>query len=226
MRREILLVDDERSVRHAFKVVLEEAGYIVREAISGVDAVRAVSESTPDLVLLDVMMPGLDGRMVCGQIRKIRPSLPIVFLTALDHTEHELAGFEAGADDYISKSVPKEVLLARILSVLRRVNNNQHSVFNFGKWTICASDFSMCDIRGVRVSLTDREVAFLRELSARPNELFSRDYLSRQFIDEGSKRFDDALGVFVGRLRTKLEDSSKCIKTIHGAGYSYCPREA
>lgn len=223
MSREILLVDDERSVRIAIKGVLERAGWTVREASDVESAMEALVGSGPSLVLLDVMMPGTNGYEACRRMKKIRPELPVVFLTALDRPENEITGLETGADDYVSKSAPPEVLVARVRSALRRSGGGMGE-FVFGGWKVVSADFSMCDGEGRRVSLTERETAFLRELGAHPNELFSRDYLSRMFVDAASVRFDDALGVFVGRLRAKLGRSAACIRTVHGQGYSYWPQ--
>ncbi len=223
MKQEILLVDDERSARLAVKGVLESAGWTVCDVPDAESAIEALGGFEPDLVLLDVMMPVTNGYELCRRIKKHRPGLSVVFLTALDLPENEIAGLELGADDYVSKSAPPEVLVARVRSALRR-SGGVTGGFAFGAWKVSPADFSMSDGDGRRVSLTERETAFLRELSGHPNELFSRDYLSRMFVDGASVRFDDALGVFVGRLRAKLGHSALCIRTVHGQGYSYRPR--
>ena len=120
MKAEILVADDDRTVRRGVSGILADAGYAVREAKNGAEALKLFGESRPDLVLLDVMMPKSDGFAVCAAIRETDPSVPVLFLSALGDEESQLKGFGYGADDYIVKTRPASLLLARVEAALRR----------------------------------------------------------------------------------------------------------
>lgn len=223
MRTEILLVDDERVIRAALRGILEDAGYLVTEAADGRAAVDAVRSRRPGLVLLDVMMPVMDGRATCAEIRKFDKSLPVVFLTALDSAENEIDGLKAGGDDYVSKTARTDVLLARVASALRRVSDDAAGGdFVFGRWYIdSAGGFMSREGSCAKTPLSEREIAVLRAFRDHPGKIFSRDYLARMICDEADGLTDEALTMFFVRLRSKLGDDAFLVKTVRGCGYVY-----
>lgn len=224
IQREILLVDDERTLLLSLSTVLSEAGYAVRVAMNGNKALKAIAQSRPDLVLLDVTMPGKCGFDVCREIRKSDATLPIAFLTALDTPHDELKGLSAGGDIYISKTTPDEVLLARIAAVLR-LRNTEEGVgdFDFGSWHIEAANFRMRAPFGRVVHLTDRDIALLRLFKAHPGEVFSRDALATKFWGVAASPRDNSVSVVLSRLRRKLGHVGDLIHVIYGTGYSFRP---
>ena len=225
MKREIMVVDDERTVRVALKGVLEAAGYRVRVAADAAGAIEAIRDKRPDLVLLDVMMPMTDGFDACSKIKKSAPDLPVVFLTALDSPSFEIQGLEKGGDDYIAKTSCEEVLLARIASVLRRVSrDNEGGSFYFGDWLVEPAGFFMVSGGSSRkVLLSEREVAILRAFACHPGEVFNRDYLSMTFKLGEEDIGYEAVSMLIVRLRAKLGKDGRLIRTIRGMGYIYDP---
>lgn len=225
MKREILLVDDERTLIKSMQRVLTEAGYGVRTASNGKAAVAAVRESAPDLVLLDVMMPGMSGLETCRQLRAVEPKLPIVFLTALNTPDDELKGFDSGGDGYIVKTVTDEVLLARISALfrLREENVSSGGDFDFGIWRVEAEKLRMVRESGRTQPLTEREIAFMRLLASHPDTVFDRDAVLTQLWGVDSDISDNALSTLVYNLRKKLGSSAKALASARGVGYAYRP---
>lgn len=222
---DILLAEDDRIVRSTLVALLENAGHSVRAVRDGKRALAAFGEKRPDLVLLDVMMPVMDGLAVCREIRKADDVTPILFLTALDSEGDELSGLGLGADDYISKSASDEILLARIAAAARRVM--QPSVrgdFDFGPWHVIVSRFEMTCGRK-RESLNEKEIALLRMFAAHPGEVFSRDHILTRLWGAESDVSDNTLNIAVCKLREKLGNEGSEIETVRGFGYSYRPRQ-
>ena len=219
-RKSILLADDERVIRQSLTAVLTDAGYDVVAVKNGQEAVDSFRARRPDLVLLDVMMPKMDGYAACQRIRETDAETPILFLTALDSDSAQIRGLGIGADDYIAKTAPTEVLLARLASALRRVRPSVPSGdFDFGPWRVQASRLEMtCAADGACVSLSEREVALLRLFAMHPSEVFSRDYLVSRFW-EAAEVSDNALSACIYALREKLGAVGSRIKSIRGAGY-------
>ena len=173
---DILLADDERSIRTLLKGVLESRGYAVRTAANGNQALALYGARRPDLLLLDVMMPGMGGIEVCEAVRRGDADTPIVFLTALDSEADELRGLGVGADAYIAKTVSEEILLARIAAALRR-SERLSCGFDFGSWRVEPLRLAMRGANGEETPLSEREVAILRAFADHPGEVFARDAL-------------------------------------------------
>ena len=219
-RKLILLADDERVIRQSLTAVLADAGYDVVAVKNGLEAVDSFRARRPDLVLLDVMMPKMDGYAACQRIRETDAETPILFLTALDSDSAQIRGLGIGADDYIAKTAPTDVLLARLASALRRVRPSAPSGdFDFGPWRVWASRLEMTNASdGACVSLSEREVALLRLFATHPGEVFSRDHLVSRLWD-GEDATDNALNVCIYALREKLGTTGARIESIRGAGY-------
>ena len=220
---DILLAEDDRVVRKTLVAMLEGAGHSVRAVRDGARAVAAFGEKRPDLVVLDVMMPVMNGLSACRAIRKADDDTPILFLTALDTEKDELAGLGIGADDYISKSASDEILLARIAAALRRVMKpSVGGDFDFGAWHVDVSRLVM--VRGRKSErLIEREIAILRMFSSHPGEVFSRDHILTKLWGVAEDVNDNSLSMVMFKLREKLGEEGKAIETIRGVGYAYRP---
>ena len=214
---DILLADDERALRVFLREALERRGFSVRCAPDGVRALAMYRARRPDLLLLDVMMPGMGGYAVCEAVRREDAETPVLFLTALDSEADELRGLGAGADAYVSKTVSEEVLVARIAAALRR-GGKSPAGFDFGEWRVDPLRMSMRNLRGETVALGEREVLLLRVFAGHPGEVFSGDALLTRYFGGGG---DAALRVAISRLRAKLGAAGADIRSVHGVGYAY-----
>ena len=219
---DILLADDERSIRSRLKGVLESRGYAVRTAADGDRALALYGARRPDLLLLDVMMPGRGGIEVCEAVRREDAETPVMFLTALDSEADELRGLGVGADAYVAKTVSEDVLLARIAAVLRR-SGRLSSDFSFGSWHVEPFRLAMRGADGEEVALSEREVALLRAFVGHPGEVFSRDVLLTRFWGADSSIGESAINVAMFKLRGKLGDEGRRIRPVRGVGYAYRP---
>jgi DNA-binding response OmpR family regulator len=226
---EILLAEDERVIREAVAKRLSAAGYSVRMAADGIRALELYREKRPDLLLLDVMMPGLDGFSVCERVRKSDLDTPVVFLTALDSEADELKGFETGADGYVSKTVSCEIMLARIAAAMRRRRRDMpKGVFPFARWQVDAPGMRMyrTGTEEGSVKLSEREVAMLRIFASYPGEVISRDFLVSRLWGPDGAGSDNALTVAVKRCREKLGIDGELLEPVRGCGYVFrVPRD-
>ena len=217
--KDVVVAEDERAVRAGVSRVLREAGYSVREARDGEEALRLYYERRPGLILLDVMMPRLDGWETCRRIRRVDGATPILFLTALSGDEATLRGFGLGADDFLSKTASSAEMLARIAAAMRRAPSSGAGDFDFGEWRVESAALRLSSGRR-RVELTEREVAMLRFFRLHPGEKLTRDFLASKFWS-GESPGDAAISMAIMRLRAKLGESGKMIRTAARVGY-YC----
>jgi two-component system, OmpR family, response regulator ResD len=219
---EVLVVDDDDTVAKVVVGYLERAGHETRLVSDGRQALAAVAKSAPDLVVLDLMLPEIDGLEVCRRIRSTHPDLPVIMLTALGEAEDRIAGLEVGADDYVTKPFSPRELVLRIDSVLRRsaAGPPASAVLTAGPITIdTAARRATRD--GADLALTVRELDLLAFLMAHPGTAFNREQLMREvwgwtFGDQST------VTVHVRRLREKIEDdptNPKLIQTVWGIGY-------
>lgn len=225
-QKTILLAEDECSVREGLVALFESEGYAVRATADGVQAVEAFLARRPDLVLLDVMMPGKNGFTVCREILARDSSVPVLFLTAKDSEADELRGLMLGATDYISKTASQAVLLARVANALARAVRThpaQTGGFPFAGQHVDTAQNRLVSPAGTMVDLTLREVELLRCFAAHPNELLSRDFLLTRFWGLDYEGNESAVSVAISRLRDKLGPSGSRIETVYGNGYRFCP---
>ncbi len=219
----ILIVEDEVAMRTALADTLGDAGYRTVVAVDGEAGLQAALQETPDLVLLDVMMPKMDGFALCRELRALEKAMPVLMLTAKGEIEDRVHGLDAGADDYLVKPFSTEELLARVRALLRRTQRDVRvpETLVLGEAVI---DFvhQTCRRNGADLDLTAKEFAMLRLMSAHPNEPITRD----RFLDVvwGYAAFPTTRTVdnHVASLRAKLEtDPSKpsWLKTVHRVGY-------
>ena len=221
----ILVVDDDKNICELLRLYLVKEGYSVTMAHDGQEALTAFDKLHPDLVLLDVMMPGRDGLAVCRELRASDPGLLIAFLTALDAPQDEIRGLACGGDVYVSKTVPDDVLLARIAALLRMKGDGDSfsGDFDFGACRVEAANLRLVVPRRSAKSLSDREVALLRLLASRPGAVFDRDAIFSHLWGIEADAADNRLSVLVYELRRKLGTSARALATVRYGGYSYRP---
>ena len=224
----VLVVDDDATVREVVVDYLRAAGHDVQEAVDGTGALESVLRSGADLVVLDVMMPGLDGLEVCRRLRR-HSDVPIVLLTALGSEQDRVVGLEIGADDYVTKPFSPRELVLRVDSILRRssggVGADVPAVLVDGDLTI-DRDRRRVTWAGVETSLTAREFDLLTFLVSRPGVAFSRDDLLQQ-VWGWSFGDTSTVTVHVRRLREKVESDPTTptrLLTVWGVGYLWEPR--
>ncbi len=220
----ILVVEDDPSLSEWIGDYLASQGYKVSFTDRGDEAVRLIKDDIPDLVLLDVMLPELDGFEVCKQVRDFYQN-PILILTARKEETDELLGFDLGADDYLSKPVKPRILLARIRRLLKRDELNQEvlQVLQFGHLKIDATSRTVI-FMGERLDLSSNEFEALWLLAKNAGEIVSRDHLMQSLLKLEYDGVNRAIDLMISRLRKKLnDDSSKPsrIKTIRGKGYLF-----
>ena len=223
---EILIVDDERVLREGLKAMLSGEGFAVRTARDGEDALRKISEKASDLVLLDVMMPKMNGFRTCEEIRKADCAVPIIFLTAKDSEADQVRGLGLGADDYVSKDAGEAVLLARINRALARAENfgavvakRETEPIRLGKVRVDPKSFSVLDPSGEIAHLTKTEADILKLLDSERGAFFSVERLISELRGQGFACEDSMLYSHVSHLRRKLGPAGDLISSSRKAGY-------
>ncbi|MCF4006761.1 response regulator transcription factor [Corynebacterium uropygiale] len=220
----VLVVDDEQAVRESLRRSLSFNGYEVELAEDGVEALKVISQQQPDLIILDVMMPKMDGLEVCRTLRSTGYDRPILILTAKDGVSERVAGLDAGADDYLPKPFALEELLARVRSLLRRAaadsvsNNKEELVFEDLRLNPETRDV----FRGERaISLTRTEFTLLELLMQNPRRVLPRSTLLEEVWGYDFPTSGNALEVYIGYLRRKTEadNEPRLIHTVRGVGY-------
>ncbi|HEV7361345.1 MAG TPA: response regulator transcription factor [Mycobacterium sp.] len=218
----ILVVDDDRAVRESLRRSLSFNGYAVDLAHDGVEALEMIASDRPDGLVLDVMMPRLDGLEVCRHLRSTGDDLPILVLTARDSVSERVAGLDAGADDYLPKPFALEELLARMRALLRRTKPEDAESVAM-KFSDLALDPVTREVtRGVRrISLTRTEFALLEMLIANPRRVLTRSRILEEVWGFDFPTSGNALEVYVGYLRRKTEADGelRLIHTVRGVGY-------
>ncbi|WP_068274860.1 response regulator transcription factor [Aldersonia kunmingensis] len=220
----ILVVDDDRAVRESLRRSLTFNGYTVDTAVDGVDALDKTVSARPDAMVLDVMMPRLDGLEVCRRLRSTGDDLPILVLTARDSVSERVAGLDAGADDYLPKPFALEELLARLRALLRRTtldSTPEESVaLQFADLSLDPATREVT--RGERsISLTRTEFSLLEMLMANPRRVLTRSRILEEVWGYDFPTSGNALEVYVGYLRRKTESDGelRLIHTVRGIGY-------
>ncbi len=219
MSNKILVVDDDDALREMVGLVLNAAGYETVFAADGLTAVDVFKQEEPDLVLLDIMLPGQSGIEVCKQLR-VLSGTPIVMLTAKGDTEDVVLGLEAGADDYVVKPHNGAELLARIKARLRPVTEDG-GIITVGELTMDPRSYEV-KRAGVKISLTPLEFKLLHTLAVKPQQVFSREMLLEQVWGYQYKADTRLVNVHVQRLRSKVEEdpeNPKIVTTVRGHGY-------
>jgi len=221
----ILIVDDDKNICELLRLYIEKEGFDTAMAHDGRAALQVFDTANPDLILLDIMLPELDGWQVCREIRK-KSQCPIIMLTAKGEVFDKVLGLELGADDYVVKPFETKEVIARINAVLRRMGKQQETAktqeVSFDNLTINLTNYEL-KVRGVQVDTPPKEMELIYHLASNPNRVFTRD----QLLDEvwGFDYYGDSrtVDVHVKRLREKLEGVSDkwTLKTVWGVGYKF-----
>ncbi|WP_125115293.1 response regulator transcription factor [Agathobaculum sp. Marseille-P7918] len=226
MAKKILIVEDEANIRELLRLYLEREGYAVIEAENGVEGIKMWKSEKPDMLLLDVMMPVMDGWAVCKEIRA-ESDVPIIMLTAKGETADRVSGLEMGADDYIVKPLEMPEVIARVRAVFRRMApDDAPEKLTFDNLVIDKQAYDLI-IKGKRVDAPPKEIELLYYLASSPNRVFTR----AQLLDDvwGFDYFGDTrtVDVHIKRLREKLEGVSDKweVKTVWGVGYKFETKE-
>lgn len=216
----ILVADDERILREGLKGLLSIEGYEVITARNGEEALSRFAETKPQLVLLDVMMPKMNGFITCEKLRAINREVPIIFLTAKDSEIDQVRGLGLGADDYISKTACEAVLLARIDRALKRVENivSKERVINIGKVKVDLEKLEVID-EDKRIELTSMEADILNLLNQRRGEALTSEELFAAIYRDGYVGAKATIRVHITNLRNKLGRAGDCIVSRYRAGY-------
>ena len=224
MKYKILVVDDDKNICELLRLYLEKEGFETVVANDGQQAVEYANKYTPDLILLDIMLPKLDGWQVCRQIRKTLET-PIIMLTAKGETFDKILGLELGADDYITKPFDTKEVIARVKAVLRRTydsEKNSMQEVKYDKLRINLTNYELV-VDGKSIDTPPKELELIYHLASNPNRVYTRD----QLLDEvwGFDYYGDSrtVDVHVKRLREKLENISPewLLKTVWGVGYKF-----
>ena len=228
-KQRILLVDDDPNISHLVRLYLEKEGFEVTESARGDDALISFQQATPDLVLLDVMLPGMDGLQVLREIRKTSKA-PVIMLTARDETFDKVLGLELGADDYITKPFETKELVARVKAVLRRAPSaepvqsvDKDDTLRFPQLTISLARYEVT-YEGRELDMPPKELEVLYYLASHPNTVFTREQLLERVW--GFDFFGDSrtVDVHIKRLREKLPECEKYgweIHTVWRVGYKF-----
>jgi len=216
---DILVVDDDRRITSMLSRALRAEGYDVRTANDGSEGLTRVRERQPDLVVLDLLMPAVDGIEVCRRLRE-ESDLPILILTAKDETEDRVHGLDSGADDYLVKPFALDELLARVRALLRRRETREQRVLRFADLALDLT--SRIATRGEQsIELTTREFELLAYFMRHPREVLAQDQILDRVWDGQYDAESNVLHVYVGYLRNKLEAGGqpRLIHTVRGVGY-------
>ncbi len=219
-RKRILIADDEPDILEILEFNLGAEGYLISTAQSGIEAIDKAQKFNPDLIMLDVMMPGLTGIEVCEALRK-RPEFSetiIIFLTALSDDKTEIIGLESGADDYITKPVSPKVLVSKVNALFRRMAKEETSPINISGLIIDREKFCVL-YNGTEIILPRKEFELLSLLASRPGKVFLRNEILSKIWGTDVIVGDRTIDVHIRKIRQKL--NLDCITTVKGVGYKF-----
>lgn len=222
----ILIIEDEESLGKTLLLNLELENYEVALANTGKTALQLFKEENKnlDLVLLDVMLPEINGFELCQQFKSINASVPVIFLTAKNQTSEKISGLKLGADDYITKPFELEELLLRIQNVIKRRTQKTIALFEFGKCNINFETFEITDIKGEISTLSKREIGLLKLLTDNVNKVISRDQIIENLWDEKENASSRTIDNYILGFRKYFELNPKEPKHFHsvrGVGYKF-----
>jgi two-component system alkaline phosphatase synthesis response regulator PhoP len=229
MSKKIIVVDDEEDIVQMLRYNLQKEGYDVTTALNGAEALRLAQQQQFDLVLLDVMMPEIDGFEVCRRMRAMPAygSTPIMFLTARAGEIDQILGLELGADDYIQKPISPRVLMARVKTVMRRSSESIRTetivmpeVLSVGELEINRQNYTV-RINGHETFFPKKEFELLAFLASNRGKVFSREVLLNRIWGENVYVVDRTVDVHVSKIREKLGDEGGLIETVKGVGYRF-----
>jgi two-component system, OmpR family, alkaline phosphatase synthesis response regulator PhoP len=230
----LLIIEDDENISSAIQEYFSRAGYSVTTAADGVTGIEAAARDRPDVVMLDLMLPRMDGLTVCKELRQKNPQMPILMLTAKDDVVDKVLGLEMGADDYITKPFSLREVEARIKSVLRRSRAGAAAGDGHDETPILRGNLRIDPVRrevmiGDRqVELTPKEFDLLRLFASNPGRVFPRKYLLEKIWDYSYEGYDRTIDSHINRLRAKIEqnpDNPQLVLTVWGIGYKFTDAE-
>jgi len=230
----LLVIEDDDNISTAIAQYFSQAGYVVHRAEDGIAGIEAAARNRPDVVVLDLMLPKMDGLSVCKELRQKNPQMPILMLTAKDDIVDKVLGLEMGADDYITKPFSLRELEARIKSVLRRARAAVASGDGKDETPIVRGALRIDPVRREvtiadrQVELTPKEFDLLRLFAANPGRVFPRKYLLEKIWDYSYEGYDRTIDSHINRLRAKVEqnpDNPQLVLTVWGIGYKFTDAE-
>lgn len=216
----ILIVEDEKSLAAALRKGLEEEGYSVALAFNGEEGLYLAENEPADLLILDLMLPAVDGFTILKTLRKDGKNIPVLVLTARDAITDKVSGLDLGADDYLTKPFTFEELLARVRALLRRKSGSTSSIIRVGDLSIDMATHKVC--RGEKeIAMPAREYAVLEYLGLNKNKIVTRSEISEHVYDYASDFDSNLIDVCIHRLRRKIDGGFpvKLLQTVRGAGY-------
>lgn len=222
----ILIIDDEADIRDILAYNLKKEGFEVFTASNGPEGIDLATQHKPSIIILDVMMPEMDGIEVCEILRgkKETQQIKICFLTARSEDYSQIAGFDAGADDYVSKPIKPKVLISRLKAILRRSGATKEEVPSIeSKELIIDRDKYIITMHGESIHLPKKEFELLALLASKPEKVFDRDYILETVWGSGIVVGDRTIDVHIRRLREKI--GNEYIRTIKGVGYKYIEKQ-
>jgi len=219
---EILIADDDEDIRELLKYNLEKEGYSVQLAVDGHDCLKKINAQKPDLLLLDVMMPGMDGIEVCENLKSDESlkDILICFLTARSEDYSQIAGLEAGGDDYVTKPIKPKVILSRISAILRRKEVTTNKPQLISEDLKINREKYLLEKNGVELQLPRKEFELLALLMSKPNMVFTREIILERVWGSDIVVGDRTIDVHIRKLRGKIGDDK--ITTVKGIGYKFC----
>ncbi|SDF14504.1 response regulator transcription factor [Sporolituus thermophilus] len=226
MAKRIAIVDDDKKIVALLKTYFEKEGFIVYEAYDGTEGLRLIQDKTPDIAVLDVMLPQLDGFEICRRLRR-EGNIPIIMLTARDEETDKLIGLELGADDYVVKPFSPREVVARVKAILRRSGKGTEEssgVIIAGRLAI-DRDRHVAKIDDVPLELTPTEFKLLALLAGNPKRVFSRLQIIEHIQGYSFEGYERTVDAHVKNLRRKL-GNAQYIQTVYGIGYKFLPAEA
>ena len=215
----ILVVEDDKDLNKSVCSFLNHSGYEATGCLNASDAYDAMYETMFDLIVSDIMMPGIDGFEFARNVRELNQEIPILFMTARDDIASKQRGFRIGVDDYMVKPIDLDELFLRIGALLRRAKIASSRKLEVGSFTMDADEFT-AELAGAEINLTTREFNILYKLLSYPKKTFTRQQLMDEFWDTDTETAPRAVDVYMTKLRGKLADCEDFeIKTVHGLGY-------
>ena len=216
----LLIAEDDNDIRRALAALLQKNNYTVEEAENGLDAYTFASRGQYDGIILDIMMPGMDGLEVLGKLRAEKNNVPILLLTAKSEVEDRVKGLDAGADDYLPKPFSVSELLARVRAMLRRREQYQTEEFSYGDLILNSASFEL-NCNGQKLPLSSREYQIMELLMRTPTAIVTSDTLMEQVWGWDSDVSVNNIWVYISNLRKKLQQlgTSVSIRAVRGVGY-------
>lgn len=214
----VLVVEDDLAILHLIESTLKQAGHTVSVAMDGAVAERMFMTNPADALIIDILLPGLDGRTLCSRLKQTT-DVPVILLTALSEWEEKRSGFEHGADDYMTKPFIPEELIFRLQAVAKRYAKNAASLVTAGPIKLDLRDYRL-ELRDETIHLPKKEFELLYQLAAFPGRVFTRDELIEQVWGLDFEGDDRTVDVHIKRLRGRLHDDDVTIRTVRGVGYT------